>query len=246
VNELQQTRKVSQFIMGLRMFVIFLKTGTFTFGGGLAMIPVLEYELCEKHKYLTDREFLDYVAISQSLPGVVAINISIMSGRKLAGYWGAFMAALAMAIPAFVSIILILMFLISIRTHPVAHGFLGGVKAASAALIFVTAVKMWRNVVNAWWKAAVAIVSFVLIVIWSVNVVWVILGAGALGLLLPFLCGKDSRETVLDDESLISPQTMELLTDSTAELPLRGLHSRGHFGYTPEGDAPVQTEEKED
>lgn len=210
------------------------------------MIPVLQHELCVRHKLLPEREFLDYVAISQSLPGVVAVNMSMMVGRRFAGVWGAALAALAMALPAFVSIMLFLTLLSAYRTHPVVHGALGGVKAAAAAIIFVTAVKMWRNVVVRPWMAAVAVVSFFAIVAGNVNVVWVILCSGALGLAihawhirrnaLAHVPAPPAPDEDADPELDIPlAERLDDLTDLTAEPPSGILHRHYHGTNKEEG-----------
>ena len=241
-------------MLGWKIFGICLKTGSFTFGGGLAMIPVLQSELCERHKLLDEKEFLDFIAISQSLPGVVAINMSIMVGRKLAGVWGAFMAALAMAIPAFLSILLFLTLLASYRTHPIVQGFLGGVKAAATAIIFLTAVKMWRNVVKRPWMMIVAVAAFIAIVPGDVNVVWVILASGFLGLIIharhvynetpagaqPGTAGAHEEHPDADLDIPVA-EHLEELPDMTAEAPVDGVGS--HYLYSTQNLKKRKTEQ---
>ncbi len=206
----------SRLILGLKMFFIFLKTGSVTFAGGLAMIPVLREELCVRNKYLPEKEFVNYVAICQSLPGVISINISIMAGRKVAGVWGAFMAAFAMALPAFVSILAILLFLPGIRSYPITDGFLGGVKASATALILITTVKMWNDVIECKEQVVIALLSFIIVTA-GVNVAWVILAAGLYGLTATLVRRKPAQPEAApaNDSDRSPPQMIDSIPDIT-------------------------------
>ena len=90
-----------------KLFYTFFKIGAFTFGGGWAMISIIEKEVVDKHKWLNKNEFLDALAISQSLPGILAVNISILTGNKLKGVRGSIAATLGTVLPSFILILLI-------------------------------------------------------------------------------------------------------------------------------------------
>jgi len=91
----------------LKLFWIFFKIGAFTFGGGYAMIPLIEREMVEKQKWLSDDEIIDMFAVAESIPGAIAINTSTFIGYKVAGYWGAIVAMFGVALPSFLIITII-------------------------------------------------------------------------------------------------------------------------------------------
>ena len=101
-------------------FTTFFKIGAFTLGGGYAMIPIIEREVVERHKWVDKEEFLDLIAISQSCPGVFAVNMSIFIGYKLRQMRGAVCATLGTALPSFLIILLIAMFFVRFQdnAHP--------------------------------------------------------------------------------------------------------------------------------
>ena len=92
----------NKFKNALILFVTFLKIGAFTFGGGYAMIPIIEKEICDKHKWLKGEEILDIFAIAESTPGPIAINSATFVGYKVAGFFGAFCATFGVVLPSFV------------------------------------------------------------------------------------------------------------------------------------------------
>ncbi len=95
----------------LKLFLTFLKIGAFTFGGGWAMISIIEKEIVDKHKWLGREEFLDQLAVAQSLPGILAVNISVAVGDRLRGMKGSVCAALGTILPSFLIILAIAVFL---------------------------------------------------------------------------------------------------------------------------------------
>lgn len=165
-----------------QMFLIFLKIGTFTFGGGLAMLPIIHKEFVDKHHWISEEEMLDVFAISQSMPGVIALNAAIYIGYRLQGIPGAIIGALGKILPAFLSILLILLLLGFVQGNVYVDRALAGIRAASAALILLSTIKMIKKTLKNWLDIAVAAVSFVLIVFASLNVIYAILLGAAVGL----------------------------------------------------------------
>ena len=103
----------------LQLFLVFFKIGAFTFGGGYAMLPLIQREVTEKQKWLSEEEILDIFAISQSIPGVISINSAIFIGRRVAGVGGAIFSALGIILPSFVIILVIATVLVSFRQNPI-------------------------------------------------------------------------------------------------------------------------------
>lgn len=163
------------------LFWVFLKVGSFTFGGGLAMLPLIQKEVVDKRKWVDEEEILDIFAISQSIPGVIAVNTSIFIGKKVSGLGGAIAAVLGVVLPAFLSIILVLLLLMGIKDNPYVGKVFAGIRAASAALILLSAVKLGKSAVKGRTGWLIALVSFFLIVVFNTSAVWAILFGGITG-----------------------------------------------------------------
>ncbi|MCR4852567.1 MAG: chromate transporter, partial [Prevotella sp.] len=112
------------------LFRTFFKIGAVTFGGGYAMIPIIETEVVDKHQWITKEELLDLIAIAQSCPGVFAVNISTFIGYKLKKSKGAWCASVATALPSFIIILLIAMFFHSFEDNRVVAAMFKGIRPA--------------------------------------------------------------------------------------------------------------------
>lgn len=143
------------------MFFTFFKIGLFTLGGGYAMIPLIEKEVVDNHKWMTREELLDVIAIAQSCPGVFAINVSTFVGYKLNKTRGAILTSLGTALPSFIIILLIAMFFRQFQDNPVVAAMFSGIRPAVVALIAVPTFNMARNarvgLANCWIPVAGAL-----------------------------------------------------------------------------------------
>ena len=121
----------------LKLFVTFFKIGAFTFGGGWAMISIIEKEIVDKYGWLDREEFLDLLAVAQSLPGILAVNIAVAIGDRLRGLKGSVTAALATILPSFIMILVIAVFLTPdlIKSNPALSDIFRGARPAVVALI---------------------------------------------------------------------------------------------------------------
>ena len=126
----------------LKLFLTMLKIGLFTFGGGYAMIALLENEFVEKKKYIEKDEFLDMVAIAESTPGPIAINAATYLGYKRLGFLGSLVATLGVVLPSFIIILLVCALIRNFLKYKGVQAFLGGVRPCVVALILATAVTM--------------------------------------------------------------------------------------------------------
>lgn len=131
-------------------FKTFFKIGMFTIGGGYAMIPIIEAEVVDKHHWVSKEEFLDLIAISQSCPGVFAINISIFIGYKLKKIPGAIATALGTALPSFLIILAIAIFFHQIEDNPVVAAIFRGIRPAVVALIAVPTFNLAKSANITW------------------------------------------------------------------------------------------------
>ena len=129
----------------LRMFLTFAKVGVMTFGGGYAMLPILQREIVEKHQWATDAELTDYFAIGQCTPGIIAVNTATFIGRKHKGILGGIVATLGVVFPSLVIITLIAAFLTNFADIPLVRNALAGVNACVVALIASSVLKLGKT-----------------------------------------------------------------------------------------------------
>lgn len=152
----------------LALFKTFFKIGAFTLGGGYAMIPIIESEVVNKHRWIQRNEFLDLLAIAQSCPGVFAINISVFVGYKLKQTCGALSAALATALPSFLIILLIALCFHRFSSIPFVAAMFNGIRPAVVALIAVPTFNLAKSahisLSNCWIPIASALL------IWAIGV----------------------------------------------------------------------------
>ena len=131
----------------LHLFWTFFKIGATTFGGGYAMLPIIKHEVVERNSWISDEEFVDVVAVAQSVPGAVAVNSSIFIGYKVRGYPGAFAGMLGTVLPSFIVILLIAAFLLNLQKQNRGSS-LAGIRPAVVALIAAAVVRLGKPVVK--------------------------------------------------------------------------------------------------
>jgi chromate transporter len=172
-------------------FKTFFKIGAFTLGGGYAMIPIIEAEVVDKYKWVDKEQFLDLIAVSQSCPGVFAINVSTFIGYKLRGMKGAICTTLGTALPSFLIILAIAMFFSQFEDNKIVAAMFRGIRPAVVALIaaptFNLAKSAHISLTNCW----IPIVAALLIWALKVNPVFIIIAAGIGG----YLYGKFLKPT---------------------------------------------------
>lgn len=167
----------------LKLFLTFLKIGAFTFGGGWAMISIIEKEIVDKHKWLSREDFLDLLAVAQSLPGILAVNISAAVGDKLRHTRGSICAALGTILPSFFIILAIAIFLTPdmIKTNETVSKIFMGIRPAVVALIIAPVISSARAAKIGWKTIAIPIA--VALLVWSKipvisnPIIYIILGA---------------------------------------------------------------------
>lgn len=132
----------------VELFLTFAKIGAFTFGGGYAMISLLDHECVEKKQWITSEELMDVTVIAESTPGPIAINCATYTGYKKAGIKGAVTATLGMILPSFLIILIISCFLDDLMTYKVVANAFHGIRFAVALLIIQAAIKMIRKMLK--------------------------------------------------------------------------------------------------
>lgn len=150
-----------------QLFITFFKIGAFTFGGGWAMISIIEKEIVDKHHWLERDEFLDQLAVAQSLPGILAVNISVAVGDRLRGMKGSACAALGTILPSFLIILAIAIFLTPdlIKSNETLSKIFKGIRPAVVALIVAPVISSAKAAKITW--RTVAIPVAVALLIWS-------------------------------------------------------------------------------
>ncbi|RKD21590.1 chromate transporter [Caminicella sporogenes DSM 14501] len=164
-----------------KLFGIFFKIGAFTFGGGYAMIPLIEEEIVNKNKWIDEDEFLDIIAVAQSIPGALAVNTSTYIGYKIFGLKGAIISCLGVVLPSFIIILTIAKFLILFLNKGCVEKFFAGVRPAVVSLILVAVFKLKKGIKKSLFSFVIIITTIILILIFKVHPILIIIISGLLG-----------------------------------------------------------------
>jgi len=169
--------------MLLQLFASFFRIGLFTFGGGYAMLPMLQREVVDKHGWVTEEEILDYYAIGQCTPGVIAVNTATFIGTKLTGTIGGAVATLAVIAPSIIIITLISSILKNFSSYEIVQHAFSGIRVAVTALIVVSLWKLYKKGVKGALSNGIFVSSFILVVLLDLSPVLIVLAAFALGVM---------------------------------------------------------------
>ena len=185
--------KLKQF---LELYFAFVKIGAFTFGGGLAMMPIMQRELIEKRGWVSEEELIDYFAIGQSTPGIIAVNVATFVGYKKLGWLGGIIGTLGVVTPSWVIIMLLAGAISSVDKYPLAQRALRGINVAVAALLTSVIVKFTKKTIKNFWNALFMLLAFALIYFFQVQSVWIILSSLIIGCLLTLYKQKKHKTSV--------------------------------------------------
>ena len=167
----------------LPLFLTFLKIGAFTFGGGYAMIPLIQKEVTENHKWLSDEDILNIVAIAESTPGPIAINSATFVGYMTCGVMGSAAATLGVVLPAFIFIALISLLLQNIMDiQAVQYAFMG-IRAAVLALVIKALWSMYKQCPKGLISYIIMTIAFIAVAVFNLDIFPVIIGCSMIGLL---------------------------------------------------------------
>lgn len=164
------------------IFKTFFKVGTLLLGGGYVILPLLTSELVEKKNWITSDELCEFYAIGASLPGIIAANTAIFTGRKLLGTKGAVAATVGMVLPAFLAIVLLATMLSEIINLPTTQHIFWGVGIGVIVLLFLAVKEMWKKSVNDKFSLTVYIVCTILALTRKVPLALIIVGALVCGI----------------------------------------------------------------
>ena len=185
--------KLKQF---LELYFAFVKIGAFTFGGGLAMMPIMQRELIEKRGWVSEEELIDYFAIGQSTPGIIAVNVATFVGYKKLGWLGGIIGTLGVVTPSWVIIMLLAGAISSVDKYPLAQRALRGINVAVAALLTSVIVKFTKKTIKNFWNALFMLLAFALIYFFKVQSVCIILSSLIIGCLLTLYKQKKQKTSV--------------------------------------------------
>lgn len=175
----------------LELFAAFFKIGLFTFGGGYAMLPMLQREVVDRHGWATEEELLDYYAISQCTPGVIAVNTATFVGTKLGGALAGAVATLAVVTPSLLIITAISLLLQNFASIELVQHALAGIRIAVAALVVSSVIKLYKKGVKGALGNGIFAASLILVAVLGCSPIWIVAGAEVLGILLVWRKKRD-------------------------------------------------------
>ena len=169
--------------MYLDIFLTFARVGAFTFGGGYAMLPILQREVVEKRHWVSEPEVMNYYAVSQCLPGLIAVNTAIFIGNKIKRARGGLLAALGVVFPSLVIITLIAAFISGFADLPLVQNAFAGIRACVFVLILNSILKLRKGSVVDLFSLIICVAIFLLSVLTDLNPILFIVAAGLAGAL---------------------------------------------------------------
>lgn len=171
----ETTEKQNQGTASLKeLFLVFMKIGAFTIGGGYAMIPLIKNEL-DKRKWIGEDELPDIIALAQSAPGILAVNVSIFAGYKIKGLKGSITATLGSILPSFLIILTIAMAFTNFKDNPTVISIFKGIRPVVVALIASPMISMARKSDKTWWAWCITGTSLLAVSFLSVSPIYIIL-----------------------------------------------------------------------
>lgn len=168
----------------IELFLIFARIGAVTFGGGYAMLPILQKEIVDERHWASSEEIMDYYAISQCTPGIIAINTSIFIGYKCKKCFGGIVSALGMVFPSIVIILIISMFLQNIMSYNIVKMAFAGIRVAVASLVLNATVTLFKKGVIDSITFMIFIFSFGMLLFFNISPILVILASSLLGIIV--------------------------------------------------------------
>ena len=172
------------------LFWTFCKIGALTFGGGYAMLPLIQREIVENKKWSTEKEILDYYAVGQCTPGVIAVNTATFIGFKLRGIVGGLVATLGVIFPSIIIILIIASFLQSFASLAIVQSAFAGIRVAVVALIITTVIKLIKSSVKDYLGIIITVITFVLSAFIGISPVYIVIAAGVIGFISKSIGGK--------------------------------------------------------
>lgn len=181
--------KIKEYLMKelLELFLAFARIGGLTFGGGYAMLPMLQREVVENKKWASEAELMDYYAVGQCIPGVIAVNTAVFVGNKVKGFAGAVAAAFGVVSPSIVIIIAIAALIQSFSDLPIVQSAFAGIRVGVCVLIFSAVTKLFKKAVVDKFTLAIFAATFTLTVFFDISPVLFVIIAAIAGMIVHVL-----------------------------------------------------------
>lgn len=171
------------------LFLVFFRIGAFTLGGGYAMVPLIQEEICKNKKWISDDEFIDIIAIAQSLPGVLAVNTATIVGYKIFGIRGVIVSVLGSALPSFVSILVIAIFFAEFAKYKGTELVFKGIRPAVVALIAYSVITLGKKVGYSHFNLIIGVTASILLFL-NIHPILIVIISGIIGIAAEFKGGK--------------------------------------------------------
>jgi len=168
----------------LSLFSVFFKIGAFTWGGGYAMLPLIKNEVVEKKRWISSDDFIDGIAVSQSLPGAIAVNTATFVGHKICGKLGSLVATAGAVLPSVITIIIVAMFFLQFKDLKVVQSFFRGANPAIAALILSSVLDLGKSALKNSQDIIISIGLLLLLIYFDIHPILAIIISAILGIIL--------------------------------------------------------------
>lgn len=195
----------------LKLFGIFFKIGLFTFGGGLAMLPLIEEQVVKKNNWITEDEMGDVIAISEATPGPIAINSATFIGYRVGGFFGALFATLGVILPPLIIITLISFFVEEFLALTWVNYAFMGIRAAVAVLILKSVYNLFKKTKKYWFSYMLMVAAVIVSLCFpKLSTIYILLGGAVIGIIIQIILAKiEDKKKKPDEEN----QTEENTTD---------------------------------
>ena len=172
------------------LFFTFCRMGGLTFGGGYAMLPMIQKEIVEEKKWATEEEVLDYYAVGQCTPGIIAVNTATFIGYKVHGIIGAIVATLGVVFPSLIIITIIAALLKNFANYSIVQHAFSGIRVVVIALIVSAILKLAKTSIKNSTTLIIAIIAFILVAFVNLSPIYIVIAAACIGLILKFIRGR--------------------------------------------------------
>ena len=172
------------------LFFTFCRIGGLTFGGGYAMLPIIQKEIVEEKKWATEEEVLDYYAVGQCTPGIIAVNTATFIGYKVHGIIGAIVATLGVVFPTLIIITIIAALLKNFANYSIVQHAFSGIRVVVIALIVSAILKLAKTSIKNSTTLIIAIIAFILVAFVNLSPIYIVIAAACIGLILKFIRGR--------------------------------------------------------
>lgn len=182
--------------LNLELYLTFFRIGLFTFGGGYAMIPLIEREMVDRKKWVKESDIVDVFALSQTMPGAIAINSATLIGYRMGGMKASLAAMLGVITPSIVILTLIALFFNQYLDQPIIKAAFIGIRSGIVALVIKAGIRIAKSAVKDRLTLVICVVAVISIVIFDVNAIFLIIGGASIGMLIYRMYPKQAKTII--------------------------------------------------